>query len=59
VHARGGTREIFDALAVQERVAAGYRAALARTDLANVHVIDARASIDEVAAAVLRAVLPA
>jgi dTMP kinase len=58
VHARGGTREIFDALAVQERVAAGYRAALARTDLANVHVIDARASIDDVAAAVLRVVLP-
>ncbi len=57
VQARGGTREIFDALAVQERVAAGYRAALARTDLANVRAIDARASIDDVAAAVLQAVL--
>lgn len=57
VQARGGAQEIFDALAVQERVAAAYREALARPDLANVRAIDARASIDDVATAVLHAVL--
>jgi dTMP kinase len=57
VHARGGEREIFDALSLQQRVEAGYRAALARADAVNTVRIDARGSIDEVAAAVLAAVL--
>jgi dTMP kinase len=57
VHARGGEREIFDALALQERVEAGYRDALARAEAVNTVRIDARGSIDEVAAAVLAGVL--
>ena len=59
VHARGGEREIFDALALQERVEAGYRAALAQPEVVNTVRIDARGSIDDVAAAVLAAVLAA
>lgn len=56
VQARGGEREIFDAIALQRRIEAGYRTVLAHPGLEHVVAIDARGSIEEVAAAVWHAV---
>jgi dTMP kinase len=56
--ARGGSDEIFDGLAFQEAVVAGYRreAARLRDEGGNVVVIDGTVGVDEVAAAVRAAV---
>jgi dTMP kinase len=57
VRSRGGPQEIFDALALQRRIERGYRTAMQRAEVGRTAVIDARGSIDDVAAAVLHAVL--
>jgi len=57
VQARAGPAEIFDALALQRRIATGYREALARPEVVRTIAIDAGAPIDRVAADVWQAVL--
>ena len=53
---RGGDDEIFDDLALQERIASAYETAFARDDLGPTAIVDATADIEDVTAAILEAI---